>query len=254
MARVLGIYAHPDDESFGFAGTAMKLIDRGGEVGLVTLTRGDKGRWYGRRPLYSWDPAALAAERAKEWRGAVRTMGLQRSWLLRWPDQGVATAPVERITSQLVRVIREFRPDAVITFGPEGAGSEHDDHAATSRHAARAFRWAADASVRTRAGRTRAGSTRQQRPHAPRWLLYTTAPEGAAGVRGRRPSGFLSPTHVVDISGYVERKIATFENHRTQFKDRPFFLRYMRSRGEREYFHLAVDTRGRPARGLPFLR
>ena len=88
MARVLGIYAHPDDESFGFAGTAMKLIDRGGEVGLVTLTRGDKGRWYGRRPLYSWDPAALAAERAKEWRGAVRTMGLQRSWLLRWPDQG----------------------------------------------------------------------------------------------------------------------------------------------------------------------
>ena len=241
---MLGIYAHPDDESFNFAGTAMKLIDRGAEVGLVTLTRGDKGRWHGRRPLYSWDPAELARERAAEWRGAVRTIGLQRSWLLRWPDQGVAVAPVGRITSQLVRIIREFRPDAVVTFGPEGAGSEHDDHAATSRHAARAFRWSGDATVRT-AGR---------RPHAPRWLLYNTAPEGTTGPRGRRPVGYLSPTHVVDVSRYTERKAATFDQHRTQFKDRPFFEAVMRLRGAREYFHLAIDTERRPARELAFLR
>lgn len=244
MARVLGIFAHPDDESFNFAGTAMKLLDRGGEIGLVTLTRGDKGRWFGRRPLYSWAPAKLAAERAREWRGAVRTIGLRRAWLMRWPDQGVASAPIGRITRQLVRIIREFRPEAVITFGPEGAGSEHDDHAATSRHATRAFRWAAEPSIRTPG----------HRPYAPRWLLYSTAPESTRGFRGHRPAGFLTPTHVVDVSRYVDRKIATFENHRTQFKDRPFFLRYMRARGGREYFHLAVDTRRRPAHDLPFLR
>lgn len=241
MGRVLAIYAHPDDESFGFAGTAMKLIDRGHSCGLVTLTRGDRGRWYGRRPLYSWKPADLARERAKEWRGAVRAIGLQRAWLLRWPDQGVAGAPIGRVTTQLVRIIRDFRPDAVITFGPEGAGSEHDDHAATSRHASRAFRWAADPSVRT-GGR---------RPHAPRYLFYGTAPEGTRGLRGRRPAGFLSPTHVVDIAGYEERKAAVFDQHRTQFKDRPFFRLLMRRRGPREYFHLAVDREGRVARELP---
>lgn len=242
--RLLGIFAHPDDESFNFAGTAMKVTDGGGVAAIVTLTRGDKGRWHGRRPLYSWDPAELARERAKEWRGAVRTMGLDDAWLLRWPDQGVAAAPVGRVTMQLVRVIRGFRPDAVITFGPEGAGSEHDDHAATSRHASRAFRWAADPLVRTPG----------QRPHAARWLLYGTQPEGTAGTRGRRPAGYLTPTHVVDISRYVERKIATFENHRTQFKDRPFFLRYARARRGREYFHLAIDRHLRPARGLEALR
>ncbi len=241
MARILGIFAHPDDESFGFAGTAMKLVDRGHEVGLVTLTRGERGRWYGRHPLYSWQPRALAAERAKEWRGAVRTMGLPRSWLLRWPDQGLASAPAQRLTRQLARIIRDFRPDLVITFGPEGAGSEHDDHAATSRLASRAFRWAADASI----------VTPGRRPHAARYLFYTTAPEQTPGRRGRKPAGYLSPTHVVDIAGYLKRKAAVFDNHRTQFKDRPFFELLLRRRGAREYFHLAVDRRGRVAAELP---
>lgn len=240
MLRLLGIFAHPDDESFNFAGTAMKVKAEGGAAAIVTLTRGDRGRWHGRHPVYSWDPAELARERAKEWRGAVRTMGLDDAWLLRWPDQGVAAAPIGRVTTQLVRLIRRFRPDAVVTFGPEGAGSEHDDHAATSRHASRAFRWASDPLVRT------AGLA----PHAARWLLYGTQPEGTGGTRGRRPAGYLTPTLAVDVSRYVERKIATFENHRTQFKDRPFFLQYIRARRGREYFHVAIDRRRRPGAGL----
>jgi LmbE family N-acetylglucosaminyl deacetylase len=244
MARVLGVFAHPDDEAFGFAGTAMKLLDRGHEVGLLTLTRGDKGRWYGKRPLYSWKPDALARERAREWRAAVDTMALSRAWLLRWPDQGLATAPVGRITTQLVRILRAFRPDAVITFGPEGAGSEHDDHAATSRHVSRALRWSADAAIRTPA----------RRPHRARWLLYTTAPEGTSPLRGRRPAGYLSPTHVVDVRRYLARKAAVFDQHRTQFKDRPFFYALLRARRGFEYFHLAVDTRARPRRELPLPR
>lgn len=241
MARVLGIFAHPDDESFNFSGTAMKLIDAGHTVGLVTLTRGDRGRWFGKRPLYSWRREDLAAERAREWRGAVESIGLQRSWLLRWPDQGVATAPVNRVTARLVRIIREFRPGTVITFGPEGAGSEHDDHAATSRHASRAFRWAADPHV----------TTPGRQPYAPRYLFYTTAPEGTAGARGRKPAGYLTPTHVVDVAKYDRRKAATFDHHRTQFKDRAFFQWYLRRRGGKEYFHLAVDRVTRPSRGLP---
>jgi len=244
VARILGVFAHPDDESFSFAGTAMKLLERGHEAGLVTLTRGDKGRWYGKRPLYSWDSRALARERAKEWRGAVATIGLGRAWLLRWPDQGVSGAPVDRITMQLTRIYREFRPDAVITFGPEGAGSEHDDHAGTSRHATRAFRWAADPSIRTPGHRS----------HHSRWLLYTTAPEAGRVMRGRRPAGYLTPTHAVDVSPYLARKAAVFEQHRTQFKDRPFFQWLLRARGGKEYFHLAIDTQRPPARELTFLR
>ena len=74
MATVLFVYAHPDDESFGIAGTAMKLKDEGHITGLLTLTRGDVGMWFGRE-TGSWTPEELARERSKEWREATKVIG-----------------------------------------------------------------------------------------------------------------------------------------------------------------------------------
>ena len=54
------MYAHPDDESFGTAGTAMKLAAAGHTTALLTLTRGDVGMWFGKE-RGSWTPAELAA-------------------------------------------------------------------------------------------------------------------------------------------------------------------------------------------------
>ncbi len=234
-SRLLAVLAHPDDESFGVAGTAMRLIDAGHEAALLTLTRGDAGLWFGKE-RGSWTREELAAERAKEWQGAVTTIGFQRSWLLRWPDGGLAASDPDAVTRDIARVIRDFRPDTVVTFGPEGAGSEHDDHAATSRLCTRAFRWAGEPDVAEDLGA----------PHRARRLFFTTAPEGTGGLRGRKPAGFLSSTHVVDISAYAERKGQAFENHRTQFKDRDFFYEVLRRRGGKEHFHLAVDREGTP--------
>ena len=61
VATVLFVYAHPDDESFGIAGTAMKLRDEGHITGLLTLTRGDVGMWFGKEKG-SWTPEELARE------------------------------------------------------------------------------------------------------------------------------------------------------------------------------------------------
>jgi LmbE family N-acetylglucosaminyl deacetylase len=44
IRRLLFIYAHPDDESFGVAGIARMYADRGGAIAIVTATRGDAGR------------------------------------------------------------------------------------------------------------------------------------------------------------------------------------------------------------------
>jgi LmbE family N-acetylglucosaminyl deacetylase len=68
------IYAHPDDESFGIAGTAMKLASEGTSQRMLTLTRGDKGRWFGKE-LGSWSPQDLAAERTREWQAATKLIG-----------------------------------------------------------------------------------------------------------------------------------------------------------------------------------
>ncbi|GAC1488328.1 MAG: hypothetical protein NVS1B1_04770 [Candidatus Limnocylindrales bacterium] len=229
MATVLFAYAHPDDESFGIAGTAMKLAAAGHATALITMTRGDAGLWHGRSEG-EWARPDLGDERAREWQEAVRVIGFQHSRLLGWPDGGLAVSPVEAVTAEVVGFIREVRPDVVCTFGPEGAGSEHDDHRAASFFAARAFARAAIAEQYPERGPA----------HAARRLFVPAAPYAGDALLG----GALAPTHVVDISAFRDRKAAAFECHKTQFKDREFFYQMLERRKDREYFHLAIDRAG----------
>jgi LmbE family N-acetylglucosaminyl deacetylase len=120
----------------------MKLADAGHTIALLTLTRGDAGLWLG-KDFGRWSKEELGTERAKEWAAAVATIGYHWSRLLRYPDGGLKDAPADVLTADIVAAIREVRPEIVCTFGPEGAGSEHDDHRSASYFAARAFARAA---------------------------------------------------------------------------------------------------------------
>ena len=219
------MYAHPDDESFGIAGTAMKLAAAGHATALLTLTRGDVGLWYGKE-RGSWTPAELAAERSKEWREAVELIGFTQARLLEWPDGGLASSPTERVTADVVQYIREIRPDLVFTFGPEGAGSEHDDHRAASFYAVRGFHRAAMADQYPGRGA----------PHAARQLFFNAAP-----LLPDLPFVAMLPTHTVDIREYQDRKAMAFDCHKTQAKDRDRFHQMLERRGGKEFFHLAID-------------
>ncbi len=235
MATVLFVYAHPDDESFGIAGTAMKLADAGHTTALMTLTRGDAGLWFGRE-AGSWSPRELAEERAREWRAAVEEIGFRHSRLLEWPDGGVAVSPMDEVTGGIVEYMREVRPDVVCTFGPEGAGSEHDDHRATSFLAARAFARAAIADQYPTRGPA----------HAANRLFFNAAPPFSGE---HLTYGALSATHSIEMGAYRDRKAAAFECHRTQFKDRDRFYDILEKRAGKEHFHLAIDRSGAPASG-----
>ena len=219
------MYAHPDDESFGIAGTAMKLAAAGHTTALLTLTRGDAGLWFGKE-RGSWSQAELAAERSKEWREAVSVIGFDHARLLEWPDGGLATSPAERVTADIVQFIREIRPDVVCTFGPEGAGSEHDDHRAASFFAVRGFHRAALGDQYPERGQ----------PHAAARLFFNASPP-----MPERPIVAMTPTHTVDIREFQDRKAKAFESHKTQFKDRDRFYEMLERRAGREFFHLAID-------------
>ena len=225
MATFAFIYAHPDDESFGIAGTAMKLAQAGHTTCLLTLTRGDVGNWF-ERAVGSWSPNDLATERAKEWQAAVDVIGFTRATLLEWPDGGLAQADVDAVTADVVGFIRDARPQVICTFGPEGAGSEHDDHRATSFFAVRSFFRAAQADLYPDRGPA----------HTATRLFFNAAPFDAG-----RPLAAMTPTHVVDIRDHLERKKRAFECHRTQWKDRELFYEVLERRQGNEYFHLAVD-------------
>jgi LmbE family N-acetylglucosaminyl deacetylase len=210
VATVLFVYAHPDDESFGIAGTAMKLQDEGHMTALLTLTRGDAGLWFGKE-RGSWTPEELARERAKEWHAAT----------------------------EVVQMIRDTRPDIVCTFGPEGAGSEHDDHRAASLFALRGFHRAANAEAFPERGV----------PHEARRLFFNAAPFAADF-----PILAMTPTHAIDIRKYEERKKQAFECHKTQAKDRERFYQLLERRAGREFFHLAIDRAAGPASSVSLLR
>lgn len=127
--RVLVIQAHPDDVEFSSAGTVAKWIKEGAEVVYCSLTSGDKG---------SEDPEMtgekLAAMREIEQQAACDSLGVKELKFLRYKDATLVADLELRLA--LTRVMRQVRPDVLMTFDPamRYAGQRyinHPDHVAT---------------------------------------------------------------------------------------------------------------------------
>jgi LmbE family N-acetylglucosaminyl deacetylase len=132
--RFMVIVAHPDDADFGPAATAARWIDAGSAGWLICCTSGEQG---GEDP--DADPLELAALREAEQRAAVAVIGYDGVTFLHQPDGALANDLALR--EQLVREIRTFRPDAVLTSDPEtlfasDGGVNHTDHRAAGIAAA----------------------------------------------------------------------------------------------------------------------
>lgn len=133
--RLLAIVAHPDDESFGVGGTLAKYAAEGVEVHVCVATDGAAGST-DEKFLEGYE--SLAQRRAQELLNAARVLGATLH-LLPFGDSGMEgspenqhpdslyQAPLETVTCEVVRVIREVRPQVVITHDPTG-GYFHPDH------------------------------------------------------------------------------------------------------------------------------
>jgi LmbE family N-acetylglucosaminyl deacetylase len=130
------VLAHPDDETFGTGGTLIRYAREGIPVHSLCLTEGEKG-WSG------VDDAIVPRElvgptRARELAEAGRRMGLASVTCLRYPDSALAGVKEEWVVRDIVRWLRQARPDVVITWGPDG-GYGHPDHIAAGERARRAI-------------------------------------------------------------------------------------------------------------------
>lgn len=129
--RLAAIFAHPDDESRIAGGTLALHARLGWRVGLFCATRGEAGD-------RSRKPGAVAETREAELAAACRTLGLTQFHLGCMPDGRVADVDSSLSIAEVVRFLRSFRPDVVITFGPDGRDG-HPDHVAMSSIAATAL-------------------------------------------------------------------------------------------------------------------
>jgi LmbE family N-acetylglucosaminyl deacetylase len=143
--RLMAILAHPDDESLGLGGTLARYAAEGIHVALVTATRGERG-WRGEMDA---DPGltAVGQFREAELRAAATALGIDRLTFLDQIDGELAQAESGPVLARIVAEIRAFRPQVVVTFGPDGAYG-HPDHIAISQMATSAVVLAADPEFR----------------------------------------------------------------------------------------------------------
>lgn len=116
------ILAHPDDESFPMGGTLAKYAAAGARVILICATSGEAG-------IAGVTPAAAAHIREAELQHAAATLGIATVHLLGYRDGAVSTIPSEQFAAHLAGLLKIIRPQAIITFGPDGI-SGHPDHVA----------------------------------------------------------------------------------------------------------------------------
>ena len=211
MMTLLFCFAHPDDESFSGAGTAMRYAAAGARTALVTATLGQRGKC-GDPPLCTAED--LPRVREGELREAAAIIGFEEVHLLGYEDKRLADAPDDGIRRSLVGIIRRLQPQVVLTFDPNGFNA-HPDHIAMSRFTSDAVAASADPRWYPDAGE----------PHSVERLLWTPllAPWEAAGLDdlSMRPGMDFG----IDVSPWHDRRVAALRAHRTQHQsiDRYFF-------------------------------
>ncbi len=126
QAQVMVVTPHPDDAEFGVAGTVARWTREGKDVIYVVCTNGDKGT-----SDTNMKPDELARIREKEQLAAAKLLGVREVIFLRYPDQGLEDTPEFR--KEIVRLIRMYQPETVVTADPYRRYIWHRDHRIASR-------------------------------------------------------------------------------------------------------------------------
>ncbi|MEU9300547.1 N-acetyl-1-D-myo-inositol-2-amino-2-deoxy-alpha-D-glucopyranoside deacetylase [Streptomyces sp. NPDC048269] len=278
--RLLLVHAHPDDESINNGVTMAKYAAEGAHVTLVTCTLGEEGEVIPAElaHLAADRDDGLGAHRVGELAAAMAELGVSDHRFLggpgRFRDSGMMGVPqnhrpeafwsadVDEAAAYLVEVIRDVRPQVLVTYDPDG-GYGHPDHIQAHRVAMRAAELASEGAYRRDLGE----------PHTVGKVYWNRVPlsvveEGFAKLRAVGNEvpfpGLASPQDVPgvvpderitaeigDEERFVAAKAAAMRAHTTQIAvDGPFFALsndLAQPLFAREYYELVEGTPGAPA-------
>jgi LmbE family N-acetylglucosaminyl deacetylase len=202
---LVALFAHADDE--GAAAPVLARYAREGvEVYVIIATDGAQGGAHTSVPR----GAALARVRSEEARCATDALGIHPPILLGFPDAQLGSymedhARLPQLTARIQEALQALRPDAVITWGPDGA-TGHPDHRIVG-------------SIATQL--VRAGA-----PGAPERLFYVTLPQEAiAAMNPGRGNMYLMPApkyftaRISFSSSDFEAARRSMACHKTQYSD-----------------------------------
>lgn len=203
LGTVLGVWAHPDDETFLSAGLMFLARTAGNDVVCATATSGEHGT---DDPL-RWPPDRLAPVRDAEHAESLRLLGVPPPRHLGYCDGFCSEVPLDEGAARVAELIAELKPETVVTFGPDGM-TGHPDHRAVNA-------WTTEAVRRTRV--------------ASRLLYATMTPEIAASreptslALGVFDDGYPTTTPATDLALHLRleepeltTKLAALRAHASQ--------------------------------------
>lgn len=243
---LMQVHAHPDDEASKGAGTTARYAAEGARNVLVCCTGGEAGDILNPAVEHPGSAAALHEMRMAELRASVAVLGYDALYLLGYHDSGMpdtdhntrpdnfANAPLDEAVGRLVRVIRQERPQVIITYRDDRAFYPHPDHIRVHEISLPAFDLAGDPAAFPDAGE----------PFQPSKLYYVSwsaarvkALHEAYLARGEespyeswfergfttdRPDEF---TTLIDVSEHLHQRRAALLAHRTQVDPEGFWMR-----------------------------
>ncbi len=203
QANVMVFIPHPDDAESRMAGTVARWVREGKNIVYVVCTNGDKGT---NDP--NMKPEELVRIREREQLTAAKLLGVREVVFLRYPDQGLEDTPEFR--KEIVRLIRMYKPDTVVTVDPYRGYLDHRDHRITARVTLDAIF-----------------------PYASAPYSYPDLLE--QGLQPHRVKEILfcgtgDPNYYINVTDTIDIKVAALRCHKSQVGDRPELEERMRQR------------------------
>jgi LmbE family N-acetylglucosaminyl deacetylase len=209
---VLCVVAHPDDIEFVMGGTVAKYVAEGAVAYYYVLTNANKGS-----SDRSVQPNALRDIRCQEQRDAAKILGVQEVFFSDYEDGGLEVT--QAVKRDVVRVVRRVKPDVVLTFDPSmlyasGAGIiNHPDH----RAAGQATLDAVYPLARDHLSFPELAQKEGLEPHVVSTVLL---------------NNLEKQNFFVDITAYMEQKLAALAAHASQIPDKDKTFGYVRQQAE----------------------
>lgn len=140
LGTILGVWAHPDDETFASGALMAAAVENGQRVICLTATKGEAGVQDESR----WPANKLGEIRAKELEAGLKILGVTEHHWLTYKDGCCWEAEPDEAIACICDYINRFKPDTILTFGPDGM-TGHPDHRTVCTWASAACRQTAEA-------------------------------------------------------------------------------------------------------------
>ena len=212
MKTIVGIFAHPDDETFGPGGTLSSFAQAGDTVYIICATNGETAT--GKLDK------KLGKERRKELQRSAKILGIKKVFFLNFQDGSLSNSLYHSVAKKIKKLLIQLKPDVLVTFEQHGV-SGHIDHIFMSMVTQFLF---------------------PQIKSAKKLMMYCLPFNRTLLMHGKYfiyfPFGYTDEEidEEVDISGIWAKKVEAMHQHVSQLHDVKRILKQSKNFPQKEYF------------------